>query len=475
MLGEENNPELFYASFQFAAVGMALADIQGDFLMVNPSLTRITGYSNNDLMQKRDADITYHEDINLDLRFLQQLLNGEISYYEVEKRYINKEGHKVWVHLSVSAFEDNKGQKFLIYQVKDINRRKKAEKNLRRSEEQYRKLVELCPDAICVHNKNEILYVNEAGLKELDVKEEELVGKPILSLLNDGYHQFYYGIVNEDWSAEQLEFSITLPDGREKDLICSSTPIMFQGEKAFQVVFRDNTYNKELEKTNDILLQQSEKMNLVGELAAGIAHEIRNPLTSLKGFLQLLSADFEDHSFPYDKIIFSEIDRINSIINELLLLAKPTIEELKKLDIRHVVNQVALFMKAQANMYNIEVLVDLPKYPVILEGSENKLKQVFINLLQNSIEAMPSGGKITIEISVLSETFVLSFKDEGYGIPDELIDKIGKPFFTTKENGTGLGLMVTNNIIQHHKGSLSILSKEGEGTEILITFPRTNY
>jgi two-component system, sporulation sensor kinase A len=475
MLGEENNQELFYASFHFAAVGMAMADIQGNFFMVNPSLTRITGYSKSELLQKRDIELTHQEDADLDASFLQKLLNEDITYYEVEKRYIHKEGHTVWVHSSVSAFEGNDGQKFLIHQVKDINRRKEAEKNLRRSEEQYRKLVDLCPDAICVHNKTEILYVNEAGLKELDVKKEELVGKPILSLLNDGYHHFYYGMVNEDWSAEQLDFSITLPDGREKDLICSSTPIMFQGENAFQVVFRDNTYNKELQKTNDILLQKSEKMNLVGELAAGIAHEIRNPLTSLKGFLQLLSSDFEDRSFPYDKIIFSEIDRINSIINELLFLAKPTVEEMKTIDIRYVVDQVVLFMRAQANMYNSEILVDLPKSPIMIECSENKLKQVFINILQNAIEAMPSGGKISIEIADLHNSIVLSFKDEGCGIPEELIDNIGKPFFTTKKNGTGLGLLVTNNIIQHHRGSLSIRSKEGEGTEILITFTKTEF
>jgi two-component system, sporulation sensor kinase A len=474
MMGEENNQELFYASFYNAAVGMALSDTQGNFFKVNPSLTRITGYSEVELLQKKEEDITHHEDTNLDAEFLQQLLNSDLSYFEVEKRYIHKEGHIVWVHLSLSAFDGNAGQKLLIYQIKDINRRKEAEENLRRSELQYRKLVDLCPDAICVHNKNKILYVNKAGLKVLNVNEEELVGRPIVSLLNDIHHHFFYRVVNEDWTADQLEFRITLPDGREKDLRCSSTPIMFQGESAFQVVFRDNTYNKELEKTNDILLQQSEKMNLVGELAAGIAHEIRNPLTSLKGFLQLLASDFEDHSFPYDKIIFSEIDRINTIINELLLLAKPTVEELRIIDIRHVIDQVVLFMRAQANMYNIEILVDFPRAPKVIEGSENKLKQVFINILQNSIEAMPSGGKITIEMSELGHSLVLSFRDEGYGIPADLIDNIGKPFFTTKKNGTGLGLLVTNNIIQHHQGSLSIRSKEGEGTEILISFPKIN-
>jgi two-component system, sporulation sensor kinase A len=475
MMGKEYKHDLFYASFNYAAVGMALVDTQGNFFMVNPSLARITGYSEAELLKMNFRDITHPEDLASDVHLSEQLINKEIAYFEMEKRYIHKAGHQVWVHLSVSSFQEKNGHVYLISQVKDITARKEAEVKLKKSEKQYRKLVDLCPDPICVHNINEVLYLNEAGKKVLGVTAEEVVGKPILHFINKDYHHDYYELVHNHLEKDQLEVRIHLPDGREKEILCASTEIMFQGENAFQVVFRDNTYHKALEKENNILLLKSEKMNLVGELAAGIAHEIRNPLTSLKGFLQLLSSNYENKTFPYDSIIFSEIDRINSIINELLLLAKPTVDELKMVDIRSVIEQVVVFMKAQANMYNIEIRVDFPDSALALHCSENKLKQVFINILQNSIEAMGAGGRIWISAKSMPGAVVVTFKDEGCGIPEELIGKIGTPFFTTKKTGTGLGLMVTNNIIQNHKGILEIKSRENEGTETIITFPLSEH
>jgi two-component system, sporulation sensor kinase A len=475
MMGEEYKHDLFYASFNYAAVGMALVDTQGNFFMVNRSLSRITGYTKAELLKMNFKDITHQEDLAIDIHLSKQLINKELDYYEMEKRYVHKDGHTVWIHLSVSSFQEKSGHVYLISQVKDITGRKKAEEKLKKSEEQYRKLVDLCPDPICVHNINEILYLNEAGKKVLGVTEEEVVGKPILNFINKDYHRDYFELVNNHLDKEQLEVRICLPDGREKEILCASTGIMFQGENAFQVVFRDNTYHKELEKENNILLLKSEKMNLVGELAAGIAHEIRNPLTSLKGFLQLLSSNYKDKTFPYDSIIFSEIDRINFIVNELMLLAKPTKDELKRIDIKSVIEQMVVFMKAQANMYNIEIHIDFPESSLPLNCSENKLKQVFINILQNSIEAMSNGGRIWISVKEIRNAVILSFKDEGCGIPEELIGNIGTPFFTTKNTGTGLGLMVTNNIIQNHRGSLEIKSRENEGTEIIITLPLSDY
>lgn len=306
MWGAQYTNELFHASFNYAAVGMALVDIQGNFFMVNPSLTRVTGYSEQELLQKNFRDITHQEDLALDVHLSEQLIKNEIEYYEIEKRYIHKRGHSVWIHLSVSSFQKDNDQIYLISQMKDITGRKEAEENLRKSEGQYRKLVDLCPEPICVHNIDTILYLNEAGLKMLEITTDEVVGKPILNFMKKEHLEQYLEIVNNNIDAEELEFKITLPEGREKDIIFSSSSILFQGEKAFQVVFRDNTYRRELEKENNILLQKSEKMNLVGELAAGIAHEIRNPLTSLKGFLQLLSSNYQDKTFPYDSIIFQK-------------------------------------------------------------------------------------------------------------------------------------------------------------------------
>lgn len=219
-------------------------------------------------------------------------------------------------------------------------------------------------------------------------------------------------------------------------------------------------------------LQQSEKLSVVGELAAGIAHEIRNPLTSLKGFTQLLENKFPTES-DYVGIMISEIDRINTIVGELLLLAKPSKVDFAPVHIDNVLDDVCTLMSAQTNLHGIliqrEYMANLKD--VKINAVETKLKQVFINIIKNAIEAMDKGGTITIETELLDDNIMIVFKDNGTGIPPHILKVLGKPFFTTKEKGTGLGLMVSHSIIESHKGFLKIDSEDGIGTTVEIILP----
>ncbi len=218
---------------------------------------------------------------------------------------------------------------------------------------------------------------------------------------------------------------------------------------------------------------QAEKLAVVGQLAAGMAHEIRNPLTSIKGFVQMM-ASREDGKAPpeYLEMILMEIESIQSVVDETLVLAKPHPANFVPVNLGEVIQEVCSLMKSQALFHNIRLVcsfsLDIP--PV--NANRNQLKQVFINLIKNSIDAMPeAGGEISLTLKQRGQKLQIAVSDTGSGIPPELVAKLGSPFVTTKENGTGLGLMVTFRIIQNHGGTIKVDSAPGQGATFVITLP----
>jgi two-component system sporulation sensor kinase A len=218
------------------------------------------------------------------------------------------------------------------------------------------------------------------------------------------------------------------------------------------------------------MLLKKEKLSVVGELAAGIAHEIRNPLTSIKGFIQLMK-DMEKPPEKHYEILLSEIDRINQIVSELLVFAKPQSKVYKIFQLNEVLDYVINLTSHEAALSNTIFEIKKNVNPRIF-GDKHQLIQVFINILKNALDAMPKGGKIQVETFLSSNTKVtVRITDTGVGIPKERLKKIGEPFFTLKEKGMGLGLTMSNKIIYEHKGSLHIDSEVGKGTTVEVTLP----
>ena len=328
-------------------------------------------------------------------------------------------------------------------------------------------------DAIAVFDLDrKIIDVNPAFEKLYGWTREESIGKslPLVPPQNTYGAALRYNRLLQGESVRLLNTQDMRKDGTLIDVQITLSPIHnSHGEMiASSVISRDISYQKE----NERLVMQSEKLKVVGEIAAGLAHEIRNPMTVISGFVQMMNAD---ENFPYKsytELIETEIERINLIISEFLVLSKPQKEQYTKFSINEVLNSTLELFSLEMLNKDIDIKVEMNDLNTYIEGSYNQIKQVFINLFKNAIEAIDDdNSKIHLELCHDDGFVYIYLKDNGVGIPAHLFERIFEPFFTTKESGTGLGMIITNKIIQEHNGQLKIRSKEKVGTEILVKLP----
>ncbi len=239
---------------------------------------------------------------------------------------------------------------------------------------------------------------------------------------------------------------------------------------AFVILNRFESYIHSVNKVHDEL-RRKEKLAVIGQMAAAIGHEIRNPLSSLKGFTQVQQESYPNTNDFYP-IMIQEIDRINSIVNDLMYLGKPKQISFSKANIEEIIAYTLSITQQQAKQQGvtIETLIAGPLPPI--ECDSHQLKQVFINLIKNAKESMLDGGKIKINVKVLGGNKMnISILDEGCGIDEESLNNLGEPFYTTKKDGTGLGLMVTNQIIKEHNGEIRFDSSQQNGTKVSVILP----
>src|SRR5690606_9801632 len=369
---------------------------------------------------------------------IQQLRSGfRLGIIEQKWKKQNKE--EIFVEVKeVPIYINDEIYEYLV--LHDISSRKSFHDIIHRSRERYQRIVQNSIDTIAVIFQNNWVLINDSGVKMFGARSyTEMVGKRNYTFLHpettDEVREFIK-IVNEE--KKEVNFSkqswYTF-QGKQVYTELIGIPTTYFGESAVQVIIRDISDRIKAEE----LMIKSEKLSIAGQLAAGIAHEIRNPLTAIKGFLQLFNDDFDGKQNYFD-IIFSELNRIELILSELLLLAKQSEIKFKNKDIRTILRDVVTLLETQAILQNIQINIEFENEESIITCDENQIKQVFINLIKNSMDAMENGGNIYIRSIVTQEFIYLLFIDEGCGIPKSILDRIGEPFYTTKEKGTGLGL-----------------------------------
>ena len=233
--------------------------------------------------------------------------------------------------------------------------------------------------------------------------------------------------------------------------------------------------NVNQKRTIDLELQRAEKLNVISQLAASVAHEVRNPMTSVRGFLQLLKEDEVSTITQknYFAIAIDELDHAQAIINDYLSLAKPNNEEQTVLNLSTEVKKAIELMTSFSTILDIDIKSELEDN-LCIQGNRGEIKQVLINIIKNGIESMDMGGILYVKLYKAAGFVFIEIKDTGKGMTDSQLKKIGTPFYTTKEKGTGIGLTITYQLIHSMGGSISVESKLGKGTTFTITFPVEN-
>ncbi|HEX9779862.1 MAG TPA: ATP-binding protein [bacterium] len=240
-----------------------------------------------------------------------------------------------------------------------------------------------------------------------------------------------------------------------------------------RALFKGTAY--ELAAQRDQLLfeiRRGDQMKAVATLAAGLAHEIKNPLSSIRTFTEYLEANHADHEFraKFRKIVGGEVDRINRIVQELLEFAKPQPPKLEPVELSKALDETLELLNNELVKRHVEVQKDYAA-PAMVLGDRQKLQQVFLNLVLNSLDAMNGAGRVVASLSLSGPEAVLAIRDNGQGIPREQIGKVFDPFFSTKPHGTGLGLSVVRSIIAEHGGKIAMESAGRQGVTVTIRLP----
>lgn len=392
---------------------------------------------------------------------------GEPSIENLQGFYkINKE--LVWAFLFcciVAVFSTV----FLFYKHTQLL---KAQNSLKLSELRFSKMFHDSPNIQAIVRLNDyvIVDVNKNVERFFDSTRKEIIGRSMLDLKifadQEQRNEFLTELTKEGKNYDK-EIKIRTRAGEERVLLGTGVVVNMSGERCMLLSHRDITESIEMEKE----MKKLERFNLIGQVAAGIGHEIRNPLTTVRGFLQLFQTKQESCQNFKDqfRLMIEELDRANSIITEFLTLARSKPEKVEMKNLNDVINKILPLIQAQAIKEEKHVYAILDKVPD-LPLDENEIRQVIFNFVRNGLEAMQEGGNITIRTYTRQSHVILSIRDEGEGIKTEILEKIGTPFYTTKDGGTGLGLAICYSIAERHQASIDV--KTGpRGTDFIVKFP----
>jgi PAS domain S-box-containing protein len=437
----------------------------GNYIYVNQAFSSPFKKQPEDIIGKSVGDIFSPEEGDIRFGTIKEVFEtGETKVMEVKYQ---DETSLIYFVTTVKPIKDFMGNVEMVSCIsKDITERKLAEKALQESEDRLKTIMNNTPNVAIqsYDEKGTIKFINSASENIFGWINDEVVGKTLdqLSLAKHIINKLseFLEIANETGkTVEATEWIFNDKDGIEKSLLSTIFPInVSEGKREFICLNIDITEKKRLEKE----MLRLEQLNLIGQIAAGIGHEVRNPITTVRGLLQLLGA--KNHNLRYKEyfdLMIQELDRANSIITEFLTLARNKTVALELKNLNSVISVLTPLIESIVRESDQDLKLDLGEIPDVLID-EKEIRQLILNLAKNGIEAMTSRGCLTIKTYKQSDEVVLEVQDEGVGISSEIIKEIGVPFFTTKENGTGLGLAMCYSIAARQNAIIAVESTHGK-------------
>jgi PAS domain S-box-containing protein len=455
---------------------VAITDQRGIITSVNEKFCEISKYRREELIGQdhRILNSGFHS-----REFFKDLWStigkGKVWKGEICNRA--KDGSFYWVDTTIVPFFNEKDKPYQYVAIRtDISDRKTAEEHLKETLKENMDIKFALDQSSIVaftDARGIITSANDKFCEMSKYSREELIGKSH-SILNSGFHskEFFHNLwktimTGNVWKGELRNKA---KDGTLYWVDTTIVPFIDEQGKPYQFLSIRNDIT-ERKQTEEILHQQ-DKLAAVGQLAAGVAHEIRNPLTSMKGYTEFLQLDEKDpERLEFLNIILDEIERVNMIVEDFMVLAKPKMVELEEKDVIPVIKNVLSLLEFDARKKHVRLHLSCEAEIIQIECDENRLKQVFLNFIKNGIEAMPNGGDLYVRTFIKDKNVQISIQDTGVGIPEDKLKKLGEPFFTTKKNGNGLGLMVSFKIIESHNGRVFIESEPNKGTTFNIFLP----
>ncbi|MCL4500741.1 MAG: ATP-binding protein [Deltaproteobacteria bacterium] len=308
---------------------------------------------------------------------------------------------------------------------------------------------------------------------------EQLLGVFKGQVLGDGFHDFLGAsagsLVRRVRDGQVvLDQELLLKGEKAFPVSLTGAPLIWEGGVGAVLILRDLRELKAMEKK----VQRSEKLAALGRLSAGVAHEIRNPLSSIKGFIQYFKKKFPPGSREqaYTEIMVGEVDRLNNVISNLLDFTRPKEPSFEDCDLTEVVHHALRLIQSDAQARGVEIVKRLPGPPFLARVDRDQIIQVLLNLLLNGLGAMPNGGRLEVSLAIGSHNdFQIDIADTGPGVREEDLPQLFEPFFTTKSKGTGLGLAVASQIVENHQGTISVASRLGHGATFMISLPASGF
>ncbi|MBD3224696.1 MAG: PAS domain S-box protein [Caldithrix sp.] len=468
-------------------IGIFYYDAEGIITECNKKFVEIIGSSRevliglNMLRQLKDKKL---------ISGVRKSLKNGYAYYEGLYESVTSD-KKTYVRVIFTGIRDEQGTIIAgLGMVEDIHKRKLAEHALQESEQRFRSLVQNAPDAIFVQTSEKFAFLNKACVRLLGAEHaDEIIGQKILKRFHPAYHEVVtermHRLNNKEEAVELNEEVMLTLDGNPVPVEVTAVPFKFEEKNGALAFVRDVRHRKTLEEQ----LRQSQKMEAVGKLAGGVAHDFNNLLTVISGYSDLLLGQLDEKDPTFDKLqqIKKAGNRAASLTNQLLAFSRKQVLKPEILNVNHLINNTQKMLHRLIGE-NIELETRLHTDSAIIEADPGQMEQIIINMAVNARDAMPDGGKLTIETDIvyLDETYVqqheniqigdyvlMSISDNGFGMETQTKERIFEPFFTTKEvgKGTGLGLSTVYGIVKQSGGHIWVDSEKDKGTTFKIYLP----